>query len=298
MRDLSQDKVWSFSEKMPEGGWGKCQVRKYAGTKVTDYIDLVSKVASIQFHNPNFLLLFRGQKADHRLDNTRKRNSTIRPGIFRRNDMFGVSHWNAEIRRRYETLERAERLLVDSWDREGLAGGRRLSRSSVIRWAILQHYEVCDTPLLDVTHSLRIAASFASLDNRTEEAFVMVLAAPQISGTVSACAYHEMQVLRLSGLCPGAAIRPHLQEGYLLGEYPELRTFKDKTNLKLHETDFGQRLISKFRFNPDTFWCDNNFPRFSRKALSIEDSDQHDPLYSITSKIVKELTRNSEFQPD
>ncbi len=36
----------------------------------------------------------------------------------------------------------------------------------MLRWAILQHYEVCRTPLLDVTQS--IAASFASMVNGDE----------------------------------------------------------------------------------------------------------------------------------
>lgn len=37
----------------------------------------------------------------------------------------------------------------------------RLKRQRILHWSILQHYEVSATPLLDVTHSLPIAASFA-----------------------------------------------------------------------------------------------------------------------------------------
>jgi hypothetical protein len=287
MRDLSQDKVWSYSDETPNGGWGKCQVRKHAGTLVNSYKDLAVKVASIQFHNPNLVLFFRGQEADFRIDNSPQKNSTIRPSIFRRDESYGIDNWNAEIRRRYQELAQAETRLVEFWKKEvrdDPAGLRRLERSSVIRWAILQHYEVCDTPLLDVTLSLRISASFASLNNASGEAFVMVLAAPQISGAVSACAHNEMQILRLSSLCPPSAIRPHIQEGYLLGEYPELRTFEEKTNLALHETDFGQRLIAKFRFNPATFWNDPDFPLFSPEALSLSEGDDGDKLRLLAKR--------------
>ena len=44
----------------------------------------------------------------------------------------------------------------------------------------------------------------------------------------------------------------HLQEGYLLGEYPEIADFEQKTHYEDYEMDFGQRLIAKFRFNPST----------------------------------------------
>lgn len=283
MRDLSQEKVWTYSGEGPEGSWQKCQLRKEPGTTVDTYIDLVSKVAALQFHNPDYVLLFRGQRTDRRL--AENGNTTIRPSIFRRDENYNAANWNALVADRYERLHKAESKLVEQW--EYSEGKRKLTRSSVIKWAILQHYGVCDTPLLDVTHSLRIAASFASLQNNTKEAYLMVLAIPQISGAVTSCAYHEIQTLRLSSLCPPKATRPHLQEGYLIGEYPELQTFNQKMNVALHETDFAQRLIGKFKFNPETFWGENpSYPQLSYDALYPNNTDE---LYEICEAIKSDL---------
>lgn len=303
MRDLSQDKVWSFSADGKSGNFQKCQFRKTRGVKVHNYADLVGKVAAIQFQNSNYVLLFRGQNKDYRIDKSTKKNSTIRPSLFRRDEGHGVDHWNQIVSRRYKKLIAAENKLIQEWRNQGFMFLSKLERSAVIRWSILQHYEVCDTPLLDVTHSLRIAASFASLENPSgndaqavandsmvNEAFIMVLAAPQISGGVTTCSYDSMQTLRLSSLCPPTAIRAHLQEGYLLGEYPELQSFDQKMNYDLPETDFGKRLIAKFRFNPASFWKEEeDFSRIPKKALYPNESDE---LYDICKSIKTQLKRN------
>src|SRR5262249_48394034 len=126
------------------------------------------------------------------------------------------------LRARYQRLERAEAKLIGEYKARRFIGLERLQRYRILRWSVLQHYEICDTPLVDVTHSLRVAASFASLDADRREAFVYVLAVPQLGGTVTASAEHGVQVIRLSSICPPEALRPHFQEGYLLGEYPEL----------------------------------------------------------------------------
>lgn len=119
-----------------------------------------------------------------------------------------------------------------------------------------------------------------------DEAFLMVLAIPQISGAVSSCAYHEMQALRLASLCPPSTTRPHIQEGYLIGEYPELRSFEEKMNLKLYETDFAQRLIGKFRFDPKNFWQNETSPQVPEDALYPND---HDALHELCARIKEQL---------
>lgn len=284
MRNLSKEEVWTFSDQRKDGGWGRCPSRDEPGNEVVDYQDLASKVAALQFHNPNYVLMFRGQAGDYRLPENG--NSTVRPSIFRRDEDYSRQDWNDLVGERYEKLHLAENLLSKAWPTG--EGKRRLVRSAVVKWAILQHYEVCDTPLLDVTHSLRIAASFGSMRNDTEEAYLMVLAVPQISGAVSSCAYHEIQTLRLSSLCPPSARRPHLQEGYLIGEYPELRSFEEKMELALHETDFGQRLIGKFKFNPKTFWNTYIFPMIPEPALYPNEGDL---LFDVCSCIKSDLEK-------
>jgi hypothetical protein len=116
------------------------------------------------------------------------------------------------LRRRFDLLARAERELVRRYVDHGFLGRENLMRQQILRWSILQHYEVCRTPLLDVTHSLRIAASFAS-DGAGDEAFIFVLGVPNLSGAVTASAEAGLQIVRLSSVCPPAAVRPHIQEG-------------------------------------------------------------------------------------
>ena len=62
-------------------------------------------------------------------------------------------------------------------------------------------------------------------------------------------------------------MRPHIQEGYLLGVYPDLVDYAQRENYAHYEMDFGRRLVAKFVFNPATFWKNDNFPKVTRRAL-------------------------------
>ena len=92
---------------------------------------------------------------------------------------------------RYPVLVTTSRLLST-----GVSDLTRLKRQRILRWSILQHYEICATPLLDVTHSLRIAASFASV-SRSRRAFIFVLGLPNLSGAITASAEAGLQVVHL-----------------------------------------------------------------------------------------------------
>jgi hypothetical protein len=95
-----------------------------------------------------------------------------------------------------------------------------------------------------------------------------VLAVPNLSGGVTANAEGGLQIIRLASVCPPAAIRPHIQEGYLLGEYPEMIGVTQAQHYKRYEMDFARRMIAKFRFNPITFWAaDPSFPQVPQNAL-------------------------------
>jgi hypothetical protein len=190
--------------------------------------------------------------------------------------------------RRFEILEQAEQMLVERYPGVSSCGSRWVKRHQIVRWSILQHYEVCPTPLLDVTHSLRIAASFAC-DRADNEAFILVLGVPNVSGAITASAESGLQIVRLSSVCPPTALRPHIQEGYLLGEYPEMTGFKQKRLYEHYEIDFGRRLIAKFQLEPSTFWKSDAFPRVKRIALypSIES----DPVRAMAEEIKRTLPR-------
>jgi hypothetical protein len=120
-------------------------------------------------------------------------------------------------------------------------------------------------------------------------AYLYVLAGPNLSGAITANAEAGLQVVRLSSACPPAAIRPHIQEGYLLGEYPEMVGVTQQSHYKPFEMDFGRRIVAKFRFNPRTFWSDPDFPKISSAALYPKDRDWLERLSSEITAEVKPL---------
>jgi hypothetical protein len=282
METIGTEKLFSFRDDGVLGEMSNRDIRLGRGCEVRSYLELATKVAELQFKNPNYVMLFRGQRADYlRSDNTRSGYSTLKPTLFR-----GTPPPHDRIlERRFSLLANAERELVAAYDLAGFPAVERIRRQRILRWSILQHYEVCDTPLLDVTQSLRIAASFASIDAH-EEAFIFVLGVPNVSGAITASAEAGLQIVRLSSVCPPSAVRPHIQEGYLLGEYPEMSGYDQKQSYSHFEIDFGRRVVAKFRFNPTDFEGDRNFRLLERPALY---PDQSDPIFRFADAIKRQL---------
>jgi len=133
--------------------------------QVSTFRELVEITAKFAYHNKDHLLFYRGQRQDHL---NRASNSTFYPTIYR-----GDYLQHREIRHRFDILEGAAKVLMDLFESRGIDGHRDLRRRKLIQWSILQHYEVCETPLLDFTHSLRVACSFAQMGNPTNKAYVV-----------------------------------------------------------------------------------------------------------------------------
>jgi hypothetical protein len=225
-------------------------------------MDLVKRIAELQFLNRDYVLMFRGQADDYR---NSKGSSTLKPEIMRASDPKKVPTAGT-VEKRFSALEATERELVRQYAKEKWSGIQRLRRQQILRWSILQHYKVCETPLLDVTHSLRIAASFAALGGGGG-GYVFVVGIPNVSGAITASAEAGLQIVRLASVCPPAALRPHIQEGYLLGEYPVLSSVKQQNQYKHYEIDFGRRLIAKFKIGSAGFWNADLFPKVEEAAL-------------------------------
>lgn len=283
MKMIGSEKLWPIKVGSRRRTPTTCTlVRKGQAHKVKNFLDLATKVAELQFMNHDYVLLFRGQTSDHK---NAQRNTSLKPSLFR--PVGGRNPSASVLQNRFALLARAEGRLVLEYRRFQFPNVDRLERQRILRWSILQHYEVCLTPLLDVTHSLRIAASFAS-DGANDEAFIFVLGAPNLSGAITASAEAGLQIIRLSGVCPPSAVRPHIQEGYLLGEYPEMGDWNQKQYYAAYEIDFGLRLVAKFRFNPKTFWKKSDqFPMVSREALYP--SPDHDPLWKLALKVKRSI---------
>ena len=276
METLGKHQLWSFFDAS-----GKLRlvrqhsaVRKGDGCPVGSYLELATKIAELQFRNKSHVLMFRGQHGDFR---NRQHNTSIKPGLFRP-AAKGKNPGPALLAKRFASLKLAEERLIEAYRQQGFLGLDRILRTRVLRWAILQHYEVCPTPLLDVTHSLRIAASFAALGNPSDRAYIYVLGIPNLSGGITASSEAGIQTIRLSSVCPPQALRPHIQEGYLLGEYPELDTYEQNNRYAAYEIDFGLRLVAKFYFHPVEFWNNPSFPQIPKDALY---PNADDPLYQM-----------------
>jgi len=278
MENIGEQELWSFYDSSLDARRAKVSdVRKGAGHRVGSYLELATKVAELQFRNPDYVLLFRGQTGDY---GNVKKNTSLKPSLFR---PIGKKNPNAsQLTQRFQILERAERELVVRYEQQKLLGVARLKRHRILRWSILQHYEVCPTPLLDVTHSLRIAASFASYPAQ-DDAFLFVLGVPNLSGAITASAEAGLQIVRLSSVCPPTAVRPHIQEGYLLGEYPDLGGYTQKELYHHYEIDFGRRLVAKFCFDPEKLWKNDDFPKVAHSALYP--SEEEDPLCKLASAV-------------
>lgn len=285
METIGKQEIWTFTDGSGSATTASCStIRSGSGYKIRSYIDLATRVAELQFRNRDFVLLFRGQSADHL---NQKRHTTLKPSLFRPK---GTGNPPSELLiKRFWELRRAEEILIKSYEKANFVGLDRLKKHQIIRWSILQHYEICPTPLLDVTHSLRIAASFAS-NEKNDEAFVFVVGVPNLSGAITASNESGLQIVRLASVCPPAALRPHIQEGYLLGEYPEMTGFEQKELYQHFEIDFGRRLVAKFRFNPKTFWKSDAFPQVGPQALYP--SSKADTLHKMAQEVKTKIALN------
>ncbi|MBM3129245.1 MAG: FRG domain-containing protein [Chloroflexi bacterium] len=271
MRDFGRP-VWSLVNGQTQlKPYSLGELRQDAGYRVKHFQDLVEKVAYLSFRNPEYVLFFRGQDDDYR----NSRGSTILyPSIFRSRSNYVKT---SDFVKRFDRLQRAEKLLAQEYSFEGK---RRIRVHDILRWAILQHYEVCQTPLLDVTSSLRVACSFAYSGARASKPMVYILGLPQISGSVTASSETGIQIIRLLSICPPTALRPHYQEGYLIGEYPTI-SLEAKAEYRRMELDFSRRLIAKFRLPPpDKFWS-KDFRPIPRAALY----PKKDKLQSLAERI-------------
>ncbi|HEV8589769.1 MAG TPA: FRG domain-containing protein [Pyrinomonadaceae bacterium] len=222
--------------------------------EVTTFRALVEHVARLAFANPDELLFFRGQSKDFQ---SKAGGTTLYPAIYR-----GDSLPLRELNHRFDMLNEAAVLLVDRFKKAKIDGHRELRHKKYIQWSILQHYEVLDTPLLDITQSLRVACSFAQLRSTDPACYVYVFGLPYLTNRISINSEHDIVNIRLLSICPPSALRPYFQEGYLAGTTDVTNDYDTKTEL-----DFRNRLIAKFAIpRTRTFWG-SGFDQIPETAL-------------------------------
>ncbi|MCE1196838.1 FRG domain-containing protein, partial [bacterium] len=210
--------------------------------------ELTRIVAELSCLNRDYLLFFRGQTRDFR---NKAGASTLYPSIYRKN-LLARSRLTDEFAR----LAELSALLVEEAKKLDRKSADDLRRRTYIQWSILQHYQVCETPLLDLTQSLRAACSFAQAPAPGEPAglrsvgYVYVLGLPYLPNGISINSEQEVLNVRLLSTCPTLAKRTYFQEGFLAGT-PDLTDNYDDKN----ELDFNRRLVAKFAIPcGDEFW--------------------------------------------
>lgn len=241
---------------------------------VKTYRELVEQIAKLSFFNKDHLLFYRGQETDFR---NKAGQTTLYPTIYR-----GIISPKIELRDRIDILKRAQQLLVNKCQAKNVTGIPEIKRKHYIQWSILQHYEVCPTPLLDLTQSIRVACSFALRNNSPNDGIVHVLGLPYLTNRILYNSEHDLINIRLLSICPPIALRPYFQEGYLAGTLDIVDDYQDKKVL-----DFNRRLIAKFQIpNNGKFW-DNNFSQLPDEALYPKSDEMEDICSGIKDEAIK-----------
>lgn len=214
---------------------------------VETYSKLIDAVAQISFYNRDYILFFRGQDKEYLNDSD---ESLIYPTIYRQYD-------NNDLKQLWDKLNETDELIKNHFrsDPHKFAGTDIFLKYKELRWAIMQHYTLEKTPVLDITHSLHVASSFAQHKNKSDRGIIYVLGMPSFSNTVSIYTEEELMLIRLLSFCLPKAKRPYIQEAYAVGPYPDYRLDDDAY---LSKYNFSKRLIAKFSIPvSDDFWEDN-----------------------------------------
>ena len=249
------------------------EVASDEGCEVKTFSGLQNKVAEISYKNPALNLYYRGQKKDYKDCN--KRLTSLFPSLYRQSENIAIckklcqDYFDIVItklsKRILEKLKE-EGFFKKSQGRNEYQDARRFPE---IAWAILQHYEICPTPLLDVTQSLYVAANFATvpwnqIKNDDKSAYIYVLGLPNINGHISYFTHKCLVMLKLDAVCPPDAKRPHYQQGYVIGSLPHVAIHPNN----LHVRDFRHRLVAKFRIrNVNKFWKDKGYSPLEKEVL-------------------------------
>lgn len=248
-------------------------VAKDDAIEVLDYKELRKHIAQLSYANKDSILFYRGQKDDYR--NQKSGKSTFYPTMYR-----GDRLDKDELKYRWEKLNKASEIFIKKLRSKYPSKTYIVKRKRIVQWSVLQHYEVTETPLIDVTQSLKVACSFAMLDNDNEYAYVYVFALPYYTNRISVNSEHYLTNVRLLSVAPPQALRPYYQEGFLIGEDEFSETYTNKDEL-----DFNNRLVAKFKFkNTKEFWGD------SEKALTREDLyPKDDEIEALCKEVSNEL---------
>jgi FRG domain len=237
---------------------------------VASFRDLIEGVAFLGSMNKRLTLFYRGQT----------RNVDPLPMLFRESwPCFDSGHdfaINTANRKSYwDALQGLGQHVYKICDSEelGLPRWRGLRDIREVQWAVVQHYQLWPTPLIDLTSSLRAAASFAMDFRRGEPdaprtGFVYVVGMPHSTGSISYDIDQQLVLARLQSACPPVAKRPHYQEAFLAGRFPIYQLVEGL----VEKSSLIRRLIAKFELRDAGQFWNEDFPLVGERAL-LPDED-------------------------
>lgn len=238
--------------------------------RIETFHELVMEIAELSYKNPEVMLFYRGQNKNH----VKTKYSTLYPTIYRSTN-------KREIDFEFKILEKsASKLIKEIEQNESIDNDEitEIKKIKLLQYSILQHYEVCKTPLLDLTQSLKVACSFAVLNNEEKIGYIYVLALPYIKGRISVDSEDYITNVRLLSISCSASKRPFFQEGYLVQT-----EFTSDSDIEKGDLDFNRRIVAIYEFKDDkTFWQSEN-------PISVKNLyPDNDIMKDICSKIESE----------
>lgn len=216
------------------------KVSESDGLFVDSFYELRKKLALISFNNPRFELLFRGQTMDKQTKATSQHasRSSIYPSIFRPEK--GKRNLDSTERaRRFRRLHETTTEIQKDYE---FTGSSRVKYFPEVAWALMQHYDVSTTPLIDLTSSITTAVTFACLNNRNEFGYLYVFGLPKTKDSISYHVDENMVSVKLSATCPPDGLRAHFQDAFFVGAFPHSEKRTSNKNL-------AKRMIAKFKLD-------------------------------------------------
>jgi hypothetical protein len=232
---------------------------------VSSFRELVGYVAFLGSMNKRLTLLYRGQVNEWEPIPTLFRDSWTCFGSDQKfiiNTTTRLQYWNE--------LELIGREVYKVCEEDfGLPRRQGLREVREVQWAMIQHCGLWPTPLIDLSSSLRVAATFA-LDFKHGSArnprsgFLCVVGMPHSTGSITFDIDQNLVLARLHSSCPPIASRPHYQDGFLAGRFPMYSV----TGASIEKSSLTKRLIAKFKLEDAGDFWNKYFPILRQNALS------------------------------
>ena len=239
-------------------------IRRSDGYPVKSYRDLVELTAQIAIWNKRYDMFFRGQTNDYKNKNDK---SDIYPAICRPDrkidGSYKASIKSITIEKRLDELNSFIEYLSKQEKRPFRI--KRTKNFIENDYALIQHYGILPTPMVDITQSLRVAATFALRNSNT--GYLYVFGLPYPHGSISYFIDNNIALLKLHNSCPSNAKRPRYQEGFLVGRFP-FSPYKSVGD------NLATRMLAKFRLdNSDEHFWDGLFMPLPEELL-FPDGDE------------------------